>query len=388
MTDIATATHRRPTGSRQRWVLVTSSFPISSDGSEAAGAFVADLVRELSRHVEVRVVAPGREAGCETWEHVEIHRFAAPDHPLSLFRPWRPRDIYWIGKVLRGGAAATRRASVGADHILALWGLPCGEWARRIAAERGIDYSVWMLGSDVWSLGRVPVLKGYLAKVMREARHAYADGYQLAEDASRIGKVPVAFLPSSRQLDGTSTPVRQHAPYRLIYLGRWHANKGVDLLLDSLAQLEAADWGRIESVDIYGGGPMDAVVRARVAELQARGWPVRMGGFLAKEQAVTAILQADWLLIPSRIESIPVIFSDAMKLGRPVVSTPVGDLGRLMSEGGVGICAASADSGAFAAALRQLPAIMDRALPESLQAMARRFSIEATATRLLGSTDR
>ncbi|MBK8122824.1 MAG: hypothetical protein IPK54_04560 [Dokdonella sp.] len=40
-------------------VLVTTSFPIAGDGSEAAGSFVSDLVEEVAVKTPVRVVAPG-----------------------------------------------------------------------------------------------------------------------------------------------------------------------------------------------------------------------------------------------------------------------------------------------------------------------------------------
>lgn len=371
---------------RKRWVLVTSSFPIARDGSEAAGSFVADIAQELSKYVDVRIVAPGREAAREVWGSMEVFRFPAPDHPLSLLKPWKLRDLYWIYEIMRGGLDATRKASDGAEHILALWGLPCGEWARRVARQCGIGYSVWMLGSDIWSLGRLPYLKGRLAKVMREAARVYADGYQLAADAKRIGGVEVHFLPSSRQIDGDYVSPRRHAPYRLLFLGRWHPNKGIDLLLDGLSLLTSKDWTLIESVDIHGGGPMEDLVHERVSRLQTRGCPIRVGGFLDKAQAAAAISAADWLLIPSRIESIPVVFSDAMKLGRPVVSTPVGDLGKLVGEGGVGICAASASKEAFAMALRELPVALDDHMDIALTTMAQRFSVEASALDLLSVT--
>lgn len=338
-----------------RLVLVTSSFPIRADGSEAAGSFVADLAEALADRVRVRVVAPGPNAVREVWaDRIEVVRYAAPAWPLSTFKLWKPTHLCWIARVLRGGLAATRAATADdASHVLALWGLPCGEWARRAACERGLRYSVWMLGSDVWSLGKVPVLRGQLARVIRDAARAYADGYQLAADAQRIAGSSVTFLPSTRAIGRVDQPPpRIQPPYRLLFLGRWHPNKGVDLLLDALALLDDADWARIESVEIQGGGPLEAIVRSKAGALRAQGRPVDVGRYLAKDEAETAIARADWLLIPSRIESIPVIFSDAMKLGRPVVCTPVGDLKRLLSEYPVGMCSKEVTAEAFANALR------------------------------------
>src|SRR6185437_7158624 len=79
--------------------------------------------------------------------------------------------------------------------------------------------------------------------------------------------------------------------------------------------------------------------RERVAALRAQDRPVAAGRFLTKSEAEAAIVCADWVLIPSRIESIPVVFSDAVKLGRPVVAMPVGDLERLLLQTGAGIIA-------------------------------------------------
>lgn len=369
-------------------VLVTSSFPIRNDGSEAAGSFVTDLVTELAKSIDVRVVAPGRVPRSEQWaERIEVRRYATPPHPLSTLKAWRPNDFYWIARVLHAGAQTTR-AAVTRDvtHVFALWGLPCGEWARRAAHARGIDYSVWLLGSDVWSLGRLPIVRGSLAKVIRMARYAYADGYLLAEDAQRISGVPVDFLPSTRRIElAHPPPPRSHPPYRLLFLGRWHKNKGVDLLLDALTLLDDGDWRCIEKVEIQGGGPMAPLVRERVAKLQAAGRPVETGGFLTKREAEAAMVRADWVLIPSRIESIPVIFSDAMKLGRPVITTPVGDLPRLHGAARCGILADRADAVAYRQALHNTQTASPLSFAEGIATQAAHFDLGTITASLLGT---
>lgn len=370
----------------QRLVLVTTSFPIVSDGSEAAGAFVADLAGEIAKHIEVSVVAPGKCAAREAWsQRIEIYRYAAPSRPLSTLKPWRPADLTWISRVLQEGAAVTRAAAIGATHLFALWGLPCGEWARRATRASDIGYSVWMLGSDVWSLGRVPFLRGMLGRVIRQADHAYADGYRLAEDAKRIAGRPVMFLPSTRSIGvGDPAPIREQPPYTLLFLGRWHPNKGVDLLLDALSQLGDADWSNIEHVEIQGGGSLEPLVHARVAALQMAGRPVEQGRFLAKSDAEAAIARADWVVIPSRIESIPIVFSDAIKSGRPVIATPAGDLPRLVKgDPACGILAEAISAPAIVAALRAAFAGDATRYLAGVRERAEEFALPGVAQRLL-----
>jgi glycosyltransferase involved in cell wall biosynthesis len=369
----------------RRLVLVTSSFPIQGDGSEAAGSFVADLVETLAARVPVCVVAPGPERSRESWsDRIEVWRYAAPARPLSTLRPWWPHHLLWIARVLRGGSAVTREAAQGSAYILALWGLPCGEWARRAAKVHGMGYSVWMLGSDVWTLGRVPLLRRWLARVIREASSAFADGYRLADDACKIAGAPVEFLPSTRAVGLTgAAPPRAQPPYRLLFLGRWHPNKGIDLLLDALSMLDDADWSRIERVEIQGGGPLEKLVRERGASLQRRGRPVEIGRYLSKVEAEAAIARADWVLIPSRIESIPVVFSDAMKMSRPVITTPVGDLPRMLGSLRCGICADAIDARAIANSIKLALQASAGDYVEAVHEAAKAFSLESIAERLL-----
>jgi len=324
-------------------VIVTSSFPISGDGSEAAGAFVADLAEELANHVPVRVVAPGRTDGREQWaEGVEVFRYAAPEQALSTLRPWHPADAMRVLRVLRAGQCATEHAVVSGPtaHVLALWALPCGYWARRSARRHGIGYSAWTLGSDIWSLGRIPVVRSLLRRVLRDAVHCWSDGLKLRDDTQAIAGRPVKFLPSTRRIDRARTePLRSNPPYRMLFLGRWHPNKGIDLLLDALALLSDEDWSLIERVTIAGGGPLEPLVKDRGARLQAAGRPMELRGYLTRDEAQEAMLATDYLLIPSRIESIPVVLSDAFKLRCPVICTTVGDMGEIVPKYRVGIVA-------------------------------------------------
>lgn len=363
---------------RPTLVMVTTSFPIAGDGSEAAGAFVADLAEELTSNFNIRIVAPGTANAIECWsEHIDVYRYEAPKSPLSTLKPWRMGDLAWIYKVLKGGRRATWQASDGTEHILALWALPSGQWAKSAARRRRIGYSVWTLGSDIWSLGKVPLLRARLRSILKSAHHCWSDGIELGNETKAIAGREVAFLPSTRRIDaGSRSANRSQPPFRFLFLGRWHPNKGVDLLMQALSELGDEDWAQIESVMIAGGGALEPLVRSSAASLLHAGRPVEVRGYLSRDEASKAMLHADYLLIPSRIESIPVVFSDAMKLGLPVVSMPVGDLSALVTSE-IGVLANDVSAEAFASAMRTMlgtdPARFH------LQAMRERFDLGKTA---------
>lgn len=366
---------------RPTLVMVTTSFPIAGDGSEAAGAFVADLAEELTSSFNIRIVAPGTTNAIECWsEHIDVYRYDAPKSALSTLKPWRLRDLAWICKVLKGGQRATWQASDGAEHILALWALPSGQWAKSVARRRNIGYSVWTLGSDIWSLGKIPLVRTQLRHILRSARHCWSDGIELGNETKAIAGREVTFLPSTRRIDAGSRPFnRSQPPYRLLFLGRWHPNKGVDILMQALSQLGAEDWAQIESITIAGGGALEPLVRSSAANLLRAGRPVEVRGYLSRDEASSAMLHSDYLLIPSRIESIPVVFSDAMKLGLPVVSMPVGDLSALVTSE-IGVLASNVSAEAFASAIRSMLAADPARF--RLQAMRERFDLGKTAQEI------
>jgi glycosyltransferase involved in cell wall biosynthesis len=299
---------------------------------------------------------------------------------LSLLSPLNPRHWFAILAALcslrRQALAAAADGRVA--HVLALWILPSGWAARIVARTLGIRYSVWALGSDIWSLGRLPVVKGVLATIISEAEVAYADGLQLARDAEALSGRHFEFMPSCRALSGDrERPVADAAPYRFLFLGRWHPNKGTDLLFDALDQLDDDDWHRIAEIEVAGGGHLRPLVEQRVRRLTDAGRPLRLTGFLNRAEAERALARADRLLLPSRIESIPVVFSDALAYGIPVVSMPVGDLPGLLAGGG-GWLASRVDGDAFAQAIRSsldpAPGILNQ-----VHELKERFRVAAVA---------
>lgn len=369
-----------------RVLVVTTSYPEARDGSEAAGGFVAEFAGRLAQHVSVSVVAASSgQSSTGSDGELQVFRFGVGRWPLSLLSPRRPTDWMPIYQTIRSGLEAVREAVRvnKPDYILALWALPSGYWARRMHDQFGIPYGVWALGSDIWSLGRIPILRTYLGSVLANAEHRFADGLRLGRDVELLSGRPCEFLPSSRQLhvrepsDPSST-----APYRLAFLGRWHPNKGIDIFLTALRQLAPDDWSRIEEVRIHGGGPMESEVQRQGAELRSLGYPVKVGGYLDANAAAEFLAWSDYVILPSRVESIPVVFSDAAQLRRPLVATPVGDLPDLFERHEFGVLADSPTAEAFAESLRQALRMPANRFRTQLDEVSAEFDVNRAAARL------
>jgi glycosyltransferase involved in cell wall biosynthesis len=109
---------------------------------------------------------------------------------------------------------------------------------------------------------------------------------------------------------------------------------------------------------------------------------VHLQGFLDRAAAARLFDWADFILLPSRLESIPIIFSDAMQARRPIIATPVGDLPRLLASYGTGILAQAVTPAAFVEAIREAVHHKSIALHKGAERAAANFDVHQSAHRL------
>jgi len=271
------------------------------------------------------------------------------------------------------------------DRVLCMWAVPSGifGWTGKLSA--GIPYDVWALGSDIWKIRKIPVFgKILLRMIMRKAGRVYADGLQLCRDVVEITSVDCAFLASSRILprpqERISFPDEERVKH-FLFVGRYHVNKGPDLLLEAVSLLPNPTREAIR-FHMFGLGPLETELRGMVEDLRLGG-SVSLHGPIQAQGLSNYLASVDYLVISSRIESIPLVFSDAMQRGTPVVSMPVGDLGELIEESGCGIVAADVSAEALATALEKA-VLMDRSDFETGTARAyARFEIRTSVAKWL-----
>lgn len=131
---------------------------------------------------------------------------------------------------------------------------------------------------------------------------------------------------------------------------------------------------------------MDGLVRERAAALLSAGRPLKLDGFLDNLAACCALEAADYLLIPSRVESIPVVFSDALKMKLPVVSMPVGDMPALVSNApACGVLAGSVSALAFAQAVSSAVMAQPASFQQGIVDRQAAFNLDQVALRLVAS---
>jgi len=143
---------------------------------------------------------------------------------------------------------------------------------------------------------------------------------------------------------GTSTTV--------LFVGRLVEKKGVDVLMDAMAQARATHPPL--TLTIVGDGPLRAELKRRAAAIDV---PVDFRGWLKPEEVHAAIRRALLLAVPSRTagdgdaEGLPTVIMEAMALGIPVVASNHAGIPEIISHGVTGLLVPENDAPALAEAI-------------------------------------
>lgn len=179
---------------------------------------------------------------------------------------------------------------------------------------------------------------------------------------------------------GAAEPVRRAAHFTsddvplLLALGRWHENKGFDVLLDALAQLPGVYlW-------LLGEGPLDVALKEQAERLGVAP-RVRFLGWQDDPAAYYAA--ADLVVCSSRVEPLGNVVLEAWARRRPVVAAAAQGPSELIEDGVTGLLATLEDATALANAIRyvlEAPKLAQRMVKQGREAYEQHFA-EAAVVR-------
>ncbi len=318
--------------------LITPAFPLNEDDHH--GAFSLDFARALERRDhKVFVCTPDREDVKEDLG-LNIHWFRWPGwrQETAGMRFRNPRDIYHFFTLI-GRGAASLKALIEQEKIgacLAIWAVPSGIIANRVFKKTKIPYSVWALGPDIWIYSRNPFLRRIVKTVFRNAEVCFANGFNLAKEVENTSGTNCTFLPTARVLPPVQsrTETENTGKTRFLFVGRFDHTSGVELLIDAAGAIEREQ--RNFTVRICGEGPLGDRLPSRI-ENMGLSETVQLGGRLGRRAFAAELELSDALIIPSLMESIPVVMTDALQKGIPVLVSNVGDMGYLVRVYDVGL---------------------------------------------------
>jgi len=213
---------------------------------------------------------------------------------------------------------------------IAFFSIPCGPIALMAKTLFGLPYVISLRGGDV--PGLTPEVSR-IHTLLRPLRHAVlenaiaivanADGLRkLAEtsDPFRVSVIPNGvdtefFRPITEPMNGSSHP------FRIVFTGRFQAQKNVSLLLKECASLRDQSNVQFE-LHLVGDGPLRLELQAEAAHLGLSDRIV-WHGWTPRDQ-LRGIYQASHCFVnPSFYEGMPNAVLEAMACGKPIVASSV-----------------------------------------------------------------
>ena len=212
-------------------------------------------------------------------------------------------------------------------------------------------------GTDVTIVGKDPSYAPLTQFLIASSDRTTAVSESLARDTRKHfcfqggGDCPIEVIPNFVDLDrfrpGEENQ-RHGRPLRAVHVSNFRPVKRVPWLVEAFA---AATRGTESTLTLIGDGPEQTHTRERAEALGIRDRVC----FLGERNALPELLaDADLFLIASTEESFGLSALEAMACGVPVVSTAVGGVPEVVTDGHTGLLVERDDQAAFTAAIETL----------------------------------
>jgi glycosyltransferase involved in cell wall biosynthesis len=282
-------------------------------GMETALRLIAEGLLDAGH--DVRVLVAGDQA-CSTTDDL-------PGAPDALVRAgvaatWQSQPLTLdLVRLLRRELRIHRPDLV---HLHTPNPLACAAWlAVARGARRGGRHprlAVWHHSDIVRQRLAAPLVRPLVRRCLGDADGICVSSAALRDGAAELAGLRdrVAVIPFG--IDPAPLATRPRGDGALLFVGRLVRYKGVDVLLDAIADLPAA------RLDVVGDGPERAALRARAAAL-GLGDRVRWLGTVDDRRLADLLAGAAALVLPSRdrSETFGLSLLEAMAAGVPVIAT-------------------------------------------------------------------
>ena len=183
-------------------------------------------------------------------------------------------------------------------------------------------HEVW--GKDYWQsyLGRVGIIAAFVERlVLRLPDRVIAVSEGTAERVRQLSgkRTPVVVGYNGIDPDEISDARAEHPGTDLLFVGRLLDHKGVDTLIDAVAELSRR--GTSLSLTIIGKGPEDADLRRRAAARNLTSQITFTGELPTHAEVIGRMKSTRLMVFPTRREGFGLAAVEAMACGTPVITT-------------------------------------------------------------------
>lgn len=311
-------------------VLIHEYPPVGGGGGAAAGDICQGLAR---RGHEIKVLT----AHCkglplrETIGKIDVMRLK------SLRRqPYRAGFLQMGAYVLAGLWAGLRLIGRWQPDVIHVhFAVPAGALAWMLSRLSGVPYVLTAHLGDV--PGGVPEKTGkwfrwvypFTPFIWRGAKQVIAVSEFTRQLALRHYPVDIQVIPNGVDLQNLHPgDIRVNHPPRIVFAGRFMAQKNPVGVVEALAGLQDLPW----ECAMLGDGPLFADVKRAIANhgLEER---FTLPGWVTPEKVIEWLAKGDLLFMPSLSEGLPVVGVQALAMGLAIAASRVGGFMDLVVNG-------------------------------------------------------
>ena len=259
-----------------------------------------------------------------------------------------------------------------------------GRWLKRKTLTKLANSG---LASDIKKMRlnkRLPFTR-YMLPTALKCDCFVATNPMIAKELGTEGVPPTRIVRLPNGIDTNSVVPKSsyalHNPIRLVFIGRLHEQKGVDVLLTAFEHVVEQHPTANLTLNVLGDGPLRDTLRTQAQQL---GIAQRVT-FVGQSDLVHQYLsQADIFILPSRAEGISNALLEAMACALPIVATRIPGNSDVIEHGRNGLLFTVDDPGSLTHAIMSL--VLDADLRQRLGVAARQtaedqFSLSFVADR-------
>lgn len=246
---------------------------------------------------------------------------------IRIFRPYTTLDIHGAN----GKSWARKRLIINLGHILGykiVFHMHGGE-LRKYVAAKGLEHYM---------------------KCFRKCRHVVF----LTDAWTKYAQQELGCTNAVTLMNIVPTPTMakqprtEGAPISLVYLGYIYKEKGIFDLLDVIASNRDRWLGHL-TLTIGGQWNEDRVLN--FIKDNDLGGIVKFVGWVSGDDKATILSKTDILILPSYYEGLPISILEAMSYAMPVITTPVGGIPEVVTDGVEGTLFTPGDKAAMTRAI-------------------------------------
>lgn len=317
--------------------IITSTFPTNEH--DPLGGFIYDFSLKLAEYHTVTVFTQKRSDDYHLRDTINLITFSwkGNDIPLSDLKYYNIKHVLYAINLFVNALKALKKVikSFKIDFSFSFWALPSGLASYYLLKKHAVPFAVWCLGSDIWKYKNNRIIRPILKKILVSSRTVYTDGYNFCKEVDQISSKTSRFLPSCRTIPKNivNNKSGKTAKKTFLFIGRYHYNKGPDVLIRAIRILPEQIGANSDFV-FYGTGPLKRFIIDQVNKSNLQN--VFINDMIGTNGIFEVFLHSHFLIIPSRFDSIPVILSDALQCNTPILGADVGDVGDIIKKFKIG----------------------------------------------------